>query len=147
MNKKLVSNILIIVTAALALVFALVLYIGSFEVYSDEWGTDISFNKDYLVSTLVCLLLVAYSIANFVNFKKNRYNRALAPLTVGVSLTVLSFYSLGAFLKPLFKGISKGSDLGEIFKANQTYLYFGIIGVLVLAIVVINNIDLIKKNK
>lgn len=144
-DKNLIKNILLVVTMGLVLLFAIILYATSFSFYSDEYGTDISFSKDYLVCVIVGLILLFYSIVNLINYRKNKYNKSLLPVVSGVSTLILTFYSLGAFLKPLFKGISKGSDLGAIFKENQTYLYFGIVGLFVLAIIIISNLDLFKK--
>ena len=147
-NKNLIVKCLYVAAALLAFVFSLVLYINSF--YYEDYGAgsfEISFNKDYLVTTFATLIILAATVISLVNYLKNRQNGALYDASYGVVTILLSFYSLGVFLKALTKGASKGKDLGPIYAENQIYFYFGLVTLVLLVAFAFQMVIKYKKNK
>ena len=138
---KKAKNILLIAIPALIIIFNLVFYIQSYSFYQDEWGTDISFDSDYLVYMLcgVALLIPAVLQAT-KGYSKENY--LIGGVVVG---SLLGFYPLGVFFKTLFKAIIKGKEFS--FADNQAYLYIGIIGCVLLAYVIVSIIDYRKEIK
>jgi len=136
MNK--LKNTLFILIPSLLILMGLIFYIQSFEVYSDEWGTDISFDTDYLVFIICGIALLIISINQITSNNKNVYYGG--SITIGA---LLGFYNLGSFFKGLFKAMSKNANFD--FMSNQQYLYIGIIGIVIFIYFVISYIDY-KKN-
>lgn len=115
MKINLIKNISLLLSGLLIFIFSLIKYILSFEFYQDEWGTDISFDSDYLVAMIIGIFVVALALYQLI--KKNNNMNCL----VGVSLSALvGFYPLGVF----FKAISKG----ESFNDYQNYFFIGLVG-------------------
>ncbi len=147
-DKNLLVKILYVAAASLALIFSLVLYIKSF--YYEDYGEgsfEISFSKDYLVTTIALVIILAYAIVALVNYIKGRKNGVLGDITYGVVTTLVSFYSLGAFLKAITKAASKGKDLTPVYAENQIYLYFGLVTLVLLCAFSVQMIIKYKKNK
>ncbi len=135
--KKL-KNILLILIPSLLILTGLIFYIQSYSYYADEWGTDISFDSDYLVIMILGAALLVLSINQIKSNNQNVYYGCT--VTIGA---VLGFYNLGCFFKALFKALSKNKEFD--FAGNQTYLYVGIIGVVMLIYFIASYIDS-KKN-
>lgn len=135
-NANFLKKILLIVVFAVLFITSLVMFIQSVALYDDGYGTDYSANTDFIVVMLVSVIFIAFSIYNLVS-KKDKYPAKI--LSLGVSFTLISFYSLGIFFKKLAKAISKGKEFGYI--ENQVYLYAGIIGLIVICAVVFDYFD------
>ena len=119
MNKKLV-RIFFFISALIGFAVSLYLFIKSYAKYSDEYGTDISFNEDYLIALFVMIIFTVYTAYNL--FSKSVRD---CSSIVGLSISALiSFYSLGHFFKALFKALNKGKEF--IFTSYQNYLYIGL---------------------
>lgn len=123
-KAKKILNIIIGITIILT---SLVMFIQSFQKYSDEYGTDISFNNDYVITLLIGVIILVYGIVTFTKEITNYSN---------VSGMMISFllgaYSLGIFLKALNKAILDSSAKFD-FVGNQLKLYIGIIASLIFA--------------
>ena len=134
-NSKLIKDILLIIISSLLCVFSLVFLIQSYSFYSDEWGTDISFDEDYVVALVIGAAILAYSIVNLVakssSTKKNCYY-----LSFGVTSALIAFYPLGIFFKSLAK---------EPYLECQAYLYVGILGLFFLRYVLMSYLSEKKK--
>ena len=112
----------------------LILYIQSYELYMDEYGTDVSFSTDYLIAFLTSFIIFIYLL--FSLFLEMPYQKMVFLACSGL----VSFYAIGTFFKALFKAIDKGSKFD--FQSKQAYLY---IGVTVLFIFIYFLFDIIEK--
>ncbi len=123
MKWKKIINIII---GAFITIVSVVMFIQSYEKYSDEFGTDISFNNDYVILLLIGLTILIYGIITFKT--ENSLSYQISGMVIS---SLVSFYSLGVFFKALNKAIldkEKNFD----FLDNQLYLYVGIVGALIL---------------
>ena len=121
------KNILNIVLGAFVVLTSLVMFILSYEIYKDEYGTDISFNSDYVVSLLIGLIILFYGIISLKGGVNGAYE-----ISGMLSGSLIGFYSLGVF----FKAFSKAVFIKKVafdYVANQTYLYIGLLGLIILA--------------
>lgn len=121
---KLSSYILLLSANVFSLAISLYYYIVSFSFYSDEYGTDISFNSDYVILLLVLSLSLGYLIYLLINDLKNnkiKFNYIIPSTQMGI----LSFYSLGVFFKQMNKN--------KPFMDYQIYLFFGIVTLILMA--------------
>lgn len=129
MNKKSYRYIPLIILAIGLFVYSLIMYIKSYSFYQDEYGTDISFNSDYLVLLIVAIVWVYYFIYSFVKGKDQfRFN-----LLGGLSTFTLSFYALGVALK----AINKQEELN----AYLNYLVFGGISLFLLVYFILSYLE------
>ena len=136
-----VKKALLIAIPALIIIFNLAMYIQSYTYYSDEWGTDISFDSDYLVYMICGIALLIPAVID-----ARRGNATLEYNVSGIVIgSLLGFYPLGVFFKALFKAMSKDKPFD--FVGNQMYLYIGIIGVVFLAYMIYSFIDYKKENR
>lgn len=80
-------------------------YILSFSSYSDEYGTDVSFNEDYLILALVGLFLVSLGLLLLsAHLKKHEDGRILSGGLASIS--AISFiYALFMVIKSYVKGL------------------------------------------
>lgn len=120
-NSTLLKNIMIIVLASLLCIVSLIYFIQSYSFYSDEWGTDISIDSDYLVLFLCSICILIYGIYSLVAYKKNLCTKNAYFGCFGVASVLIGFYPLGIFFKSLAKEIP--------YIECQGYLYMGIIGI------------------
>lgn len=116
MNKNNLNKLFFLIASISSFIISLILYIKSFELYQDEWGTDISFNNDYIVALIVSVLFIVY---NITSFKTNKYNIHFKLTT----FSIITLYSLGTF----FKAISKG----KAFITCSNYLFIGIVTIFI----------------
>ena len=114
MKINIIKRISLLLSGLMIFSFSLIKYILSFEFYQDEWGTDISFNSDYLIALIIGILVITLSLYYLIK-KDNKINHLISFLLT----TILSFYSLGV----LFKALNKG----ENFSDYQTYFYIGLV--------------------
>lgn len=113
MKNKLIKPILIGIVGFSMFVISLILYINSFELYQDEWGTDISFNSDYIVAIIISIIIMVYGLLNY------KYDNQYYNIISCMASSIISFYTLGVF----FKAISKG----QAFDFCKNYLFIGIV--------------------
>lgn len=103
MNKMLkIKQILNLSIGISIIVFSLIMLIFSCEIYSDEYGTDVNFNSDYIVILLIGIITLGYSIFNYYFEKTNIYQICML-----LGTFIVSSYSLGVFLKAFNKAIIK----------------------------------------
>lgn len=118
------KKILNIVIGIVITITSLVMFIQSFQKYSDEYGTDISFNSDYVITLLIGIIVLTYGIVTFSKEITNYSNIS------GMMISfLLGTYLLGTFLKSLNKAIIDSSTKFD-FVGNQLKLYIGIIAIL-----------------
>lgn len=132
-NYNLIKNILFVALGAVLFITSLVLFIQSFSAYGDEYGSGFDANLDYVVAMIISLIILFAAIYNLV---KKDIKNILPTVTISIAL-ISSGYSLGLFIKKLVKG-------GK-FVDYQTYFYFGIVALILLAIGVFQY--LINKSK
>ncbi len=126
MNKKeLFKKIFLLSSSLISLVISFILYVKSYAYYSDEYGTDISFNEDYSVAIVVSLILFGYLLYSLIQFLKKEEATDLSDIIGLTTTAIVSFYSLGKFFKNLFKAINKGKEF--LFTSYQAYLYIGLV--------------------
>ncbi len=123
MKWKKIINIII---GAFITIVSVVMFIQSYEKYSDEFGTDISFNNDYVILLLIGLTILIYGIITFKT--ENSLSYQISGMVIS---SLVSFYSLGVFFKALNKAILDKEKSFD-FLDNQLYLYVGIVGALIL---------------
>lgn len=120
------KSLIIALVGILAFSFGLCLFIQSYEFYKDEWGTDISFNEDYIICMVVGVIITVYGLVKqFRNVGEKAYL-----LTGGLITLIIGCYSLGTFFKQLFKAIEKSKAFE--YASYQVYLYLGIISLTIL---------------
>ena len=81
-------------------------YILSFSSYSDEYGTDVSFNEDYLILMLIGLFIVSLGLLLLAaHLKQHDEKRILfgGLSSIGV---ISSIYALFMVIKSYVKGLS-----------------------------------------
>ncbi len=136
------KSILTAVFGLFVTILYLVLYIQSYSKYNDGWGTDVSFDPNMLVLTVVGIAILATGLFACYSIKQqkdvnNIYNIGFA--TVGALMT---FYPFGRMFKYVGKRIdAKGGYFGDI----KHYLIWGLFGAFIIALVVINYLDTRKK--
>ena len=141
-KTRLATYISLLVIGLFSLIYGFIKFIGSYEYYSDEYGTDISFNYDYAIMIIGGLILISY-MAYKLYLYINKSQIINYDLEIGTTISLLvSFYTLGIFFKALFKALSKGKEFDYL--GNQLYLYLGIGG---LIIAIILGVFLVKKYK
>ncbi len=139
MKNSICKYLFLSLSALLSFVFSLVKYIQSYEIYSDEWGTDISFNSDYILAILISLAIFVYGIYQMIIIKKNmQVSNAYVYVGLLVS-SLLAFYPLGVF----FKAINKQKPVADYLN----YLYLGLVAIFLLAYFVFSYLSLNKKSK
>lgn len=116
MNKSLKRYIALIILGVILIIFNLVMYINSYSFYKDEYGTDISFNSDYLVALIISVIFLIYNVFGFLN--KNNLKEYFIILG-GISSLFVCLYSNGCLLKALNKS--------ESYIDYQNYLYIGVL--------------------
>lgn len=120
------KSLIIALVGILVFSFGLCLFIQSYEFYKDEWGTDISFNEDYIICMVVGIIITVYGLVKqFRNVGEKAYL-----LTGGLITLIIGCYSLGTFFKQLFKAIEKSKAFE--YASYQVYLYLGIISLAIL---------------
>lgn len=138
MNNKLLKYLSLTFVGVVSFIFSLVKYILSFEYYADEYGTDISFNSDYIVAMLISIVLAVCGILLLVALKNNKENK-LIPIYSGLLISsLLFFYPLGY----LFKQLNKG----KLFVDYLNYFFVGIVGLGILCYFVFNYLETRKKS-
>lgn len=115
------KSLIIALVGILVFAFGLCLFIQSYEFYQDEWGTDISFNEDYIICMVVGIIITTYGLVKqFKNVGEKAYL-----LTGGLITLIVGCYSIGTFFKQLFKAIEKSKAFD--YASYQVYLYIGLI--------------------
>ena len=135
-NSSLIKRCILIGLAALIVIISIVMFSLSFEIYDDGYGTDISFDMDYIVLMCCGIALLVYGILDVISYRRQKSTRIAFYSCFGVISSLLSFYPLGVF----FKAISKGKPYLE----NQEYLYIGIIGLFMLAYILFSYLSTTK---
>ena len=141
MLKKNLKHLFLLLGSAFFFILTLVFYIKSCYVDSGDWGTDISFNEDYLVCMLIGLTLVIYSALRLFD----KCNPKTSYSITGIVVTSLAgFYPVGVFFKKLFKTLNKGEAF--IFADYQNYLFIGIFALCLLGYFIVSYIENRKSN-
>jgi len=135
MRNKKVLGIIITIISSIISVLSIVFISMSFEVYSDEWGTDISIDSDYLVLLLISISLLIAGIYLIYAYNKT-FNPKVIYSCVFTGSLLLGLYPLGRF----FRALAKGSS----YLDSQWYLYIGILGLSLLIVVIYK---FLKSNK
>ncbi len=140
MKNNILKYILISISGLCGFIFSIIKYIQSYEYYSDEWGTDISFNNDYIIAIIIMISVLIYGIymiyITFIDKKNENCNIYLGLIIT----TLLSLYPLGVYFKALNKS--------ETMDFYVNYLYIGLVSLFICGYYIINFINVFKeKNK
>ena len=141
MLKKNLKYLFLLLGSAFLFLLSLSFYIQSCYVDSGDWGTDISFNEDFLVVMLISITLVIFSTMRLLD----KGNPKTSYSITGIVVTSLSgLYPLGVFFKKLFKTLAKG----EVFEfaQYQNYLFIGIFSLFLLGYFIVYYIENRKSN-
>lgn len=140
MKTKIAKYISLVVVGFVSFVLSLVKYIMSFEKYSDEWGTDISFNEDYIVAIMISAIVLAFAIYCLVMVIKNKkINESTGSFVGGAISCLIAFYPLGV----LFKALNKGKPFADYLN----YLFVGLFGIALLVYFVFSYLEKKKESK
>ncbi len=134
-----VTKISFVCFSALLVIFALVLFCQSIEVYNDGWGTDFSTNEDLLIGLIVSAIIFTYSLVKLISKKEESSLVSTKYLSMSIGATLVSLYSFGKFFKTLAKALSKGQEF--VFADNQVYLYLGIVACALVVYAVFKYLD------
>ncbi len=119
----------------------LILAINSYSKYSDEYGTDISFDMDLFVLCICGLIIIIVGLYDlYLNVKVNDPNlKSMEAYSIGLSLLgcITFIYPLGM----MFKMISKK----EGFEVVSNYLECAIFGAFLLVAGILLFLDYKKK--
>lgn len=130
------KSISLIVAGCFIVLSSLVLFIKSYSIYQDEYGTDISFNSDYVVSLLCGVVVTIYACAQLKGMQNQERTYYLCSMVVS---TLIGFYPLGVFFKAMNKH--------KLFADYQNYLLIGVLGVLLLIYSSVSYLKVITKQK
>ncbi len=98
-------------------------FILSFEYYSDEYGTDISFSKGSLFFIVISIIGIGFSIYLLVNsLKDKKVDLNLIKVSCFINLLIATFYYLGQV-------IDLGTDGLEY--TNQIIIFFILVSFLI----------------
>lgn len=140
-NYTKATPIALLCFASILLIVALVLFVQSFNVYDDGFGTSFSVDEDYLVLFIVSSIVFIYGLLNFLN-KGNKESLATTKyLCISVASGLVSLYSFGKFFKQLAK---LGSEF--VFQNYQIYLYFGLIGIALALYAILRFLEIKENN-
>lgn len=131
MNKYFSKSFSILTSViGLAIVVASAVLLGlSVEVWADEYGTDISLNKDYIIFIIIGLgLLIGGIYASLKAFKEESVKGSLV-VSYGFGSAMLTFYSLALIIKLAQKTLE--NKLAQI----TPYIIYLVIGLLVFSLV------------
>ncbi len=115
------------------MIIAIVMFALSFGSYDDGYGTDISFDMDFVILFICGIALLVYGIYTIYAYHKNLSTKLAYYGAFGIISVLIAFYPLGVF----FKAISKGKPYLE----NQEYLYAGILGLIMIAFLIFSYIS------
>ena len=114
-------------------IYYLVLTLQSYAKYDDGWGTDISFNQDLVVKTIVGLILLICGIVAILKIRKNQDTFKTYNTSINVVGILMCVYPLGL----MFKMIAKHKS-GDVI---VDYLIWAIFGAFILAYGIISYIE------
>ncbi len=120
-NSEIVKRWILVGLSLFILAISIAFIALSFGYADDGYGTDISFNMDYVVFLLCGIAMLCYSIYSVIGYYKNKNLKMAYYSAFGVISVLLAFYPLGVF----FKAMSKHKP----FLEYQEYLYIGILGI------------------
>lgn len=144
MKNKKIFNYLILEFSILFFVVNLVYYIQSYSYYSDEYGTDISFDTDSLVGMIVGVCLIVCS-SIFLTKESHDFKQKSLYVCGLVITSLYTFYPLSVFIKAFVKAMAKGEAF--IFTEHQDYLYIGILSLVLFAAALIKFVNYLKDRK
>ena len=81
-------------------------YILSFASYNDGWGTDVSFNEDYLILCLIGFFLAILGAFLLWNHLKKKENKNVLFGGLGAISVISLIYGLFMVIKSYVKGLS-----------------------------------------
>ncbi len=81
-------------------------YILSFSSYNDGWGTDVSFNEDYLVLALLGAFLAVLGAFLLWAYLKKKENKAILFGGLGAISSISTVYALFMIVKSYVKCLS-----------------------------------------
>lgn len=123
-NSTLLKHIMLILIGIIFTIISIIKIKESYSYYSDDWGTDISFDTDYIVLLVCSIIILIYGIYSLAAYKKNLKFKNAYYMAFGTISCLIAFYPLGIFFKSLAKDIP--------FNECADYLYIGIIGIVML---------------
>lgn len=132
--KNKLKYLFILLVFLSGLIISTILYIQSFDLRQDEWGgKDLSFNSDYLISIVITICGLVYSL---VSLTKNKPFDKNAWLLIS---SIICFYTLGVF----FKRVNEHED----FQAIQNYLYIGLVSLFAMGYNIVSFLESYKNSK
>lgn len=114
-----------LLSSVFSLAISLMYFIKSYEINADEYGTDISFNNDYLIALMISVIFVFWLLYLFINEIKATKVESHSEVILSSSSLILGAYNLGVFFKALFEALSKNKAFNYL--SHQYYLYLGIL--------------------
>ncbi len=81
-------------------------YILSFSSYNDGWGTDVSFNEDYLILALIGLFFAILGVFLLLAHLKKKEDKRILFGGLGAISTISLVYALFMVIKSYVKGLS-----------------------------------------
>ena len=131
--KNKLKYLFILLVFLSGLIISTIWYIQSFELHQKEWGKKLLFNSDYLISIVITICGLVYSL---VSLRKNKPFDKNAWLLIS---SIICFYTLGVF----FKGVNKHKD----FQAIQNYLYIGLVSLFAMGYNIVSFLESYKNSK
>ena len=138
MKSEIIKRWIIVILASAIIGISVSLFILSFEIYNDGYGTDISFNLDMIIFFICGVAILVYGIYSIYAYKKHLSMLFAYYASFSVITVLLTFYPLGVFFKALAKGKS--------FVEYQEYLYLGVFGFIILIYLIFSYLCDLRKN-
>ena len=88
MKSEIIKRWIIVILASAIIGISVSLFILSFEIYNDGYGTDISFNMDMIIFFICGVAILVYGIYSIYAYK----NICLCFLPIMLPLVSLQFY-------------------------------------------------------
>ena len=102
-NSEIIKRWILVGLSLFILAISIAFIALSFGYADDGYGTNISFNMDYVVFLLCGIAMLCYSIYSVIGYYKNKNLKMVYYSAFGVISVLLAFYPLGVFFKAMSK--------------------------------------------
>lgn len=110
LSKNQIYSLIIFIFSLAIFIVGLIAFISSYQYYSDEYGTDISFSKEYMIQFILGLILAF--ISSFLFFSKSEKVSFYIPLVLAFAAFIVSFFYFGLAFEA---GLSDEQDSNKMF--------------------------------
>ncbi len=136
------KSILGIIAGALLYIYSLTAFILSYSIEVDQWGSDTSGSKLYIVLMLIGLIIVTFSIISLIDFNKGRIDVLMGPYCLIIIGSIGFLFFLGTGID-ICINYAEGLNIIELTSNFVNSFLSGLLG----AYGFLNVKELLKKSK